>query len=249
MSFAALLAAVFGTSVLSGVFGMAGGLVLMGVFTALLPVAAAMVTQGSVQFIANGGRAFLHREHIQWRIVAIYTAGSLLITAALALAQFQPSKPWVFLFLGLVPLAVWTPKDWVQIDAAKGSHAFACAILVSGFNIAAGSAGPLLDVFFIRTALTRHQIVSTKSAVQTLAHATKVAYYGAAILAAPGTNSGLPPAWFFAAMVPISVAGTWAGGLVLDRLSDTRFKAITRLLVTAVGCFYLLTAAQLFLSS
>ena len=63
---AALLFTVFMTSLLSGVFGMAGGVVLMGVFTALLPVAAAMVTHGAVQLIANGFRAVLHRRHLRW---------------------------------------------------------------------------------------------------------------------------------------------------------------------------------------
>ncbi|HWA23372.1 MAG TPA: sulfite exporter TauE/SafE family protein [Caulobacterales bacterium] len=247
MNLTLLLAAVFGTSVLSGVIGMAGGLLLMGIFTALLPVAAAMVTQGSVQFIANGGRAFLHRRHIQWRIVAIYMAGSLVIAGLLAAAAYQPSKRWVFLFLGLVPLAVWTPKSWFSVDASKPAHALLCSVLVSGFNILAGSAGPLLDVFFVRTSLTRHQIVATKATTQSFSHLTKIAYYGALLLGAE-RGEALPPAWFFAAMIPISFAGTWAGGLVLDRLSDVHFKTLTRWFVTVIGLGYLLTAARLFLS-
>ena len=58
----------------------------------------------------------------------------------------------------------------------------------------------------------------------------------------------LPPPWFFVAMIPISLAGTWAGGLVLDRLSDVHFKTLTRWFVTVIGLGYLLTAARLFLS-
>ena len=42
---ALILASVLVTATLSGVFGMAGGLMLMGVLTLLLPVSAAMVTR------------------------------------------------------------------------------------------------------------------------------------------------------------------------------------------------------------
>ncbi|MES1204038.1 MAG: sulfite exporter TauE/SafE family protein, partial [Pseudomonadota bacterium] len=57
----------------------------------------------------------------------------------------------------------------------------------------------------------------------------------------------LPPSWFFAAMIPISFAGTWAGGLLLARLSDVHFKTLTRWFVTAIGLGYLFAAMQLFL--
>ena len=37
-----------------------------------------------------------------------------------------------------------------------------------------------MDVFFVRTAMTRHQIVATKAATQVLNHLAKVGVYGAA---------------------------------------------------------------------
>ena len=71
-----ILATAFATSVLSGVFGMAGGLVLMGALALVLPVSAALVTHGLIQMVANGWRAILHRQHLQWRIVGLYALGS-----------------------------------------------------------------------------------------------------------------------------------------------------------------------------
>ncbi|MDO8379597.1 MAG: sulfite exporter TauE/SafE family protein, partial [Phenylobacterium sp.] len=50
----------FVTATLSGVFGMAGGLVLMGGLALVLPVSAAFVTHGVLQLVANGWRAILH---------------------------------------------------------------------------------------------------------------------------------------------------------------------------------------------
>jgi uncharacterized membrane protein YfcA len=241
-----LLPVVFLTALFSGVFGMAGGLLLMGVFTALLPVAAAMTTHGLVQLIANGGRAILHARHIQWGTIASYAAGAISVALALTAIAFSPSKAVVYLLLGLTPLAVWTPKSWVQADAAKPGQALLCGALVTGFNLVAGAAGPLLDIFFVRTGMDRHTIVATKAATQTIAHIAKIAFYGAPLILAGG--AGLPPLWFFIAMVPISIAGTAAGSLVLKRFSDTGFKTATRWLVTGIGIVYLIIAAQLFLN-
>src|SRR5690242_1362100 len=57
------------TSFLSGIFGMAGGLILIGVLLALMPLPAAMVLHAITQMASNGWRAFLWRRHIKWRPV------------------------------------------------------------------------------------------------------------------------------------------------------------------------------------
>src|SRR4029453_13451951 len=49
------------TSFLSGIFGMAGGLILLGVLLIILDVASAMILFGTTQLGANGWRAFLWR--------------------------------------------------------------------------------------------------------------------------------------------------------------------------------------------
>ena len=58
-----LLLSAFATALLSGVFGMAGGLVLMGVLALILPVQAAFVTHGVLQLAANGWRALSNAWH------------------------------------------------------------------------------------------------------------------------------------------------------------------------------------------
>ena len=232
------------TSTLSGVFGMAGGLVLMGALALVLPVSAALVTHGLIQMAANGWRAVLHRQHVQWRIVGLYALGSAVVAIALAFVAYTPSKPLLYLLLGLVPGLTWLPKRVLTLDAAKPPQALLCGLLVTGLNLLAGVAGPLLDIFFIRTDLTRHRIVATKAATQVFSHLAKVLVYGAPLVRANGP--GMPPVWVFAAAVPLAMLGTVAGGRILDRMTDRRFIASTRWVVTAIGAVYLVQAAQLF---
>jgi uncharacterized protein len=237
-----ILVTAFLTSVLSGVFGMAGGLILMGALALVLPVSAAFVAHGLIQIVANGGRAVLHRRHVRWRIVAMYALASVAAGLAVALVSYVPSKPVLYLLLGLTPMLVWLPKERVSLDAARPVHAFVSGLLVTGLNLLAGVAGPLLDIFFVRTELTRHQIVATKAATQVFSHLAKVAVYGAPLLAA-GTSA--LPLWVLALAAPLSVAGTVAGGRILDRMSDQGFLTWTRWIVTAIGLVYLVQAARL----
>lgn len=241
-----LLVVVLITSTVSGVFGMAGGLMLMGALTLAMPVSAAMVTHGAVQLVSNGWRAILHRRHIRWPIIGSYVIGSAAAAVVLSLVTYQPTKAWVYLMLGLVPGLAWLPKGFFQLDAARPLHAVACGLSVTGLNTAAGVSGPLLDVFFVRTALTRHQIVATKATTQALSHSVKIFYYGFPLLAA-AQPSGLPPIWFFVLAAPLAMLGAVLGGRILDRFNDKSFLKWTRWIVTSLGAIYLVQAVQLFL--
>jgi len=69
---AALGSLMVATAFLSGLFGMAGGLILIGVLLALMPLPTAMVLHAITQMASNGWRAFLWRAHIKWKPVFIY---------------------------------------------------------------------------------------------------------------------------------------------------------------------------------
>jgi uncharacterized membrane protein YfcA len=242
-SAAFLLIAAFCTALLSGIFGMAGGLALMGALAFVLPVSAAFATHGILQLVANGWRAVLHRKHIVWPIIVNYVIATIAAGALVLAISFTPSRRLLFLLLGLVPMLVWVPKHWLQLDAQKPTHALLSGFLVTLVNLTAGVAGPLLDIFFVRTALDRHQIVATKAATQVFSHLAKIIVYGLPIML-NGADAMLP-LWFFAAAIPLSMLGTTAGGRVLDRMNDVDFKRWTAWIVTGIGVFYLLKAAQL----
>jgi uncharacterized membrane protein YfcA len=240
-----IIAMSFLTAALSGIFGMAGGLALKGALALVLPVSATFVAHGLLQLVANGWRAILHRRFLDWRIVAVFAAGSMVAGGAMAFVAVEPSKATLYLLMGLVPGLLWIPQRWVSLDAGKPAQALICGASVTGLNLTAGVAGPLLDIFFVRTALTRHQIVATKAATQVFSHLAKILVYGAPLLAVGG--KGLPPWWVFALAVPLSIGGTVVGGRVLERMDDVNFKRLSRLIVTVTGVVYLLGAAQLYL--
>src|SRR5215207_8591624 len=101
---AALAVAVVATSFLSGIFGLAGGIVLMGALLLFLPVTTAMVLHAVTQMAANGSRAVLWRAHADYRIFFRYMIGAVAAFALFAALRFVPDRGMVFIVLGVVPL-------------------------------------------------------------------------------------------------------------------------------------------------
>lgn len=235
--FVLILVAAFFTAIISGLFGMAGGLIFMGIIAVFLGVAEAMVVHGAVQSVSNSSRAWMLRHDVRWDILGWTTLGALPAALLMLSISFLPSKAQLYIVLGLIPLLLWLPKGWLTGDAEKPTHAMFCGALVMGLNLSAGVAGPAMDFFYVKTALTRQQIVATKALTMFASHLVKIVYFGIPLAREVGL-SGLPPAWFFILAVPVSIAGTFVGTRLLRRFSDVGFKRYTRLLVTLIGAVY-----------
>ncbi len=71
------------SSFISGVFGMAGGMVLLGVLLVYFDVATGMVLFSIIQLTANGWRALHWRRFVLWPIFYWYVAGAMLAFAVM----------------------------------------------------------------------------------------------------------------------------------------------------------------------
>lgn len=230
-----LAIATLGTSFISGILGMAGGMILMGVLLALLPLSVAMLLHGIVQTAANGSRALLLRSRIAWRVFGGYAAGALLALALFTLAHAVVDKPLALITLGLTPFVALALPVRLHLSVDRRWHSFACGAVCQGLSLTAGVSGPLLDVFFVRSTMTRHEVVATKAITQSLSHVLKIAYFGAMV----ALGGGGVPVWVAVAMVVLAFAGTSLSRQVLERISDAAFRVWTRWTVLALGSMYL----------
>ena len=218
------------TSIISGIFGMAGGLILMLVLGLFLPVQTAMVLHGITQFFSNGWRAVIWRQWIDWRIIGLYMLGALPAIAVPFIFAYVPDKPEMLIILGLVPyLAFAIPERWA-LDASKSTHAIACGFVVAGLQLIAGVAGPLLDTFFVRSKLDRRAVVATKATTQAFSHTLKVGYYGVLMAQVPSLGIEV-----YVAAIAAAVAGTTLAGPILEKMSNENFRRWTKTIVLVVG--------------
>ncbi len=243
----ALLAIIIVTSFISGIFGMAGGMILMGVMAWMLTVQQAMILHGITQLTSNGARACIHRDHINWAVLRFYLIGVAVCLAIFTAFTFVASKLVVFAMLGLLPFLARLVKGRIELDIMKPGHAVSCGFLVTVFQLTAGVSGPVLDVFYLKKGLTRHQVIATKAFTQTLGHLVKLVFFGALVSTPAEAFSGLP-AWLYIAVIPAAMIGTAASTKLLDKMDDHQFYKWTQVIVLTIGVVYLARAGWMWIS-
>src|SRR5262245_38232275 len=118
------------TSFVSGIFGMAGGMMLLGVLLIFMDVAPAMVPFGIVQMASNAWRGALWWRFVEWGIVWRFLIGSTTMFLAMRSIALLPSKATLYLTLGLLPFAACLlPKRWT-LDITKPGVPYVCGVII-----------------------------------------------------------------------------------------------------------------------
>jgi uncharacterized membrane protein YfcA len=240
---AALGALMVATAFLSGLFGMAGGMILIGVLLVLMPLPTAMVLHAITQMASNGWRAFLWRAHIKWRPVSVYLIGCAIALAVWSITRYVPDKPIALLLLGITPfMARLLPSD-IKPNPDSIWQGSVYGSICMGLMLMTGVSGPLLDTFFLGGNFERRQIIATKATCQVASHLTKLIYFGGIIDQAATLNPVLA-----LIAVAASMLGTTLSRRVLEAMSDQQFRRWANHLITTVAGYYLLYGGWLWLA-
>jgi uncharacterized membrane protein YfcA len=230
-----LAASALVTSFISGILGMAGGMILMGILLAVMPLPVAMMLHGITQLASNGWRALMWRREVDWRVFRGYLYGTIVTTILFILVKLVVSKPIALIAMGLTPFITLALPEKLHLNVERRGHATACGIICSTLSLTAGVSGPILDIFFVRSKMGRHAVIATKAMTQSLSHIMKIAYFGAFISIEGGS---IHPA-LGAMMVLLAFTGTSLSKHVIRRMNDESFRFWTRRTVMTLGFFYL----------
>lgn len=230
-----VLALVFITSFISGVFGVAGGLILMGGLLYVLPVASAMLVHGAAQTVSNLTRVVLWWRYIDPTIVAWFFLGSIVSLAGFFVVQFVPSRTLVMFVMGLSIVTLSMVPDRWALKITHPGVAVLSGVLGMVLQLTSGASGTFLDQFFIRCDLDRRATIATKSAMQAGSQSMKVAYF--AIVGGVTFDRGW---WLTIAAVPIAaILANMLATLVLERMTDRQFYWWTRRIVLVIGLYFI----------
>jgi uncharacterized membrane protein YfcA len=227
------------SSVVSGVFGMAGGMVLLGVLLVYFDVATGMLLFSIIQLTANGWRALHWRRFVLWPIFYQYVAGGVLAFAVMRYIAYVPNKAMVYILLGLMPFSVeilpasMRPNiEWRYVPLITG-------IFTTVIQFLAGVCGQFLDIFLNKSKLDRKTTKATKAITQTFSHILRAAYFGS--LAGIGDLR-------FAEWGPgilLALVGAIAAPFVVERMSDHGFRQWTRGIIFTIATIYLVRGGVL----
>ena len=227
------------TSFLSGVFGMAGGMILLGVLLNYFDVATAMILFSIIQLFANGWRALQWRSYVLWPIFGWYVLGAGNAFALMFAISFVPNKAIVYLTLGLMPFAIEVLPATLRPNIEWRGVPFVTGVLTTVIQVLAGVGGLFLDIFFQKSTLDRKTTNATKAVVQSLSHVVRAAYFGSV------SGIGDVPLWACVPAILLAIGGTSLAPFVLERMTDHGFRRWTRLVIFAISAVYLARAAWL----
>ena len=228
------------SSFLSGVFGMAGGMVLLGVLLNYFDVATGMILFSIIQLFANGWRVLQWRRYVLWPIFGWYVVGAAISFTGMWMIAFVPDKAMIYLALGLIPFVVEALPAAMRPNIEWRGVPFITGVTTTIIQILAGVGGLFLDIFFQKSMLDRKTTNATKAVAQSFSHIVRALYFGSL------SGVGDLPLWETAPAILLAIAGTSLAPFVIERMTDHGFRQWTRAIIFAISAVYLVRAGWLF---
>lgn len=223
MSFFAfsIAAAAFLTAMLSGIAGVGGGTILIGVFYAIgLTTAQAVPLHAAVQLASNASRTAAYFRAVEWRAAGWFMLGCA--PAPFLIAPFVPLVNTHIIELVLAVLIIGSLIPGKNADDLLPMRwAFLLAgVLVGSIGMFVGASGLFVGRLFLRPEWRKETTIGTLALCQCLGHGTKLLGYSSIGL---GPLSQADLLWPLVAAV---ILGTVAGKYLNQRLSEERFRTL-----------------------
>lgn len=165
----------------------------------------------------------------------MYFTGVVLIGILFWATQISWSAPVILIAIGFI---AWLPvllPDRLGLDITRQSVALLCGITVTAAQLLAGTSGPLLDVFFQKSNLSRFEIVATKAFTQAVGHIVKVVYFFWLTLTRSDQLHELVNIVFLTVLLVVSLFGTKLGTMLLHRIDERSFRRMTTVIILILG--------------
>jgi uncharacterized protein len=215
VAFWVLMVFSFIASLITVAMGIGGGGLLLAVMATLVPPAALIPVHGVVQLGSNGGRAIMLWRNISWAaVIPGFLIGSLIGTAigGAVVVELPPNVMQIGIGVFVIYSVFAKPPKWLS------GWPWLTGVVSSFLTMFFGATGLFTANYTKSLGLPRHDHVATHAALMTVQHSLKVVVFGLL-----GFAFG-PWAGVILALVAAGVAGTLAGRLVLNRISDRGFK-------------------------
>ncbi|HEC18086.1 MAG TPA: sulfite exporter TauE/SafE family protein [Gammaproteobacteria bacterium] len=219
----------FFTSLLTGVVGMGGGLVLLLIMASFLPFAVLIPVHGINQLVQHATRAAVSIPNIDRKIALEFGAGAV-IGAAIG-SQFVTSvteELFKILLGGFILACLVVPKLNIKMPKIPGEWPIIGAI-TSCVGLFIGNTGVFMSPFYLNRGLKKEQLVATKSACQVAVHSTKIAAF-----VALGFTLG-PYLLLVILMGIASFAGSYLSKKVLGKLSEEVFLLLFQVTIVLLS--------------
>jgi len=215
----------FLTSALSGVAGLGGGTILIGLFYAIgMSTAEAVPLFAAVQFVSNTSRTLAYVRHVEWRAAGWFLLAAVPTTFLVAPYATRVDSDVVRLLLGGLLLASLVPG---RSDRAllPPTPAFLTAGALNGsLGMFVGATGLFVGRLFFLPQWRKETVIGTLALTQMLGHGLRVAAFGWVGFSALAQPERLLP--LCVAVIAGTAVGKRYNGRIDQQQFDRLFKGI-----------------------
>jgi len=231
-----IIAGSFVASIFNAAFSAGGALIILAITSTVLPVQAIVPIHSTLLIGSTLTRVMFFWEYIDWKIVIPFLIGALLGAFIGARIYIELPESVVALAIGGVMLiAIWLPSvSW----RPRLRHPWAIVGFIHSLLSTLFAYGAVMHAVILHTGLNRRQIVGTMGGCLSGMSLFKIVGY-----ASFGFDFS-PYYHVIAAAVTVSLIGTAIGKMIVDKLSEQKFRMIFRLLVTVTALRLLYVGAS-----
>lgn len=223
---AALTVCGFGTAFLSGVAGLGGGTILIGVLYAVgMAPAEAVPLFAAVQLVSNSSRTVAYLRHVEWRAAGWFALAAVPATFLVAPHAAAVDGDWVRLILALLILASLAPGQSARAPLPPRAAYLTAGLLNGALGMFVGATGLFVGRLFFRPEWAKETTIGTLALTQVIGHGLRVLAYGAV-----GYSVFAQP-WLLGPLAASVVAGTWAGKRANAHISEAHFARLFSLIL------------------
>ena len=210
---ASLSAVSFFTSFVTAALGIGGGLGLLSVMPAFLPMSAVVPVHGVTQLVSNASRFVFDWRHAEWRLLPAYLAGACLGGAVGYLFIGRVPDLYLSAVLGVfILLCAWT--NLVKKLGKLVTGFFSIAFIQTFLSLFVASVGLISQPVLIKQGLAKNRVIVTHAMQMSVLHGLKVFAFVVA---------GFPFLRYWQIMLVMTVAsaaGSYVGGFCRDRIPE-----------------------------
>lgn len=218
----------FLTSTLSGITGLGGGMILLGLMPMFMPAAVVIPVHGAAQLSSNLSRAWFGRRDLDWTYFRPFFIGAILGVAVFGVAIRFVKLDLIPLFIAIyILLTQWS--DLINRLLKSLESFYLIGFLQAGISLFVGAPGPLHMALLIKKYDNNDVVVTVGSLMVSLVHALKVAVY-------VGLGFRFIDHWQVILLMVVSAsAGSWAGVKLRNRLPMPWLKSVLPWILTVIA--------------
>ena len=218
----------FTTSLIAGVFGMGGGVLLITTMPGLVPPMAIIPLHAVTQLASNASRAVFGWRHIALSLVAPFLLGAV-VAAALGVQVFRYlSLDWLPMLMGVVILLI----TWIPLPMVKGGGHWPWVFLgfyQTGIGMFVGATGPLGAALLAQRKQGRDWLVVNTAMYMSTNHLVRMLAFAFAGFAFADY------ALLLTGMIIGVVLGSWLGTRLRQFIPEMNFQVLFKCLVSVLA--------------